>query len=172
METWPLPMRRAAALAILLALLTAVAVYVLLPLFAFVGGKIDTLNESRFELARLEARAARPALPKVTPVPKGEYIAAPNSGAAVAQLQAILASAATQNLVEVTAIAAQPLTGPEALVGVRLTVIGDEQSLRAFVRAMEGGQPYTRFRSWSWRAAEGKASLRFEATAVASWQSK
>jgi hypothetical protein len=169
METWPPLARKSAALAILAALLFGVVTYLVIPMMGFVAERVDELSQSRFELARLEARAARPPIPKADRVGDELVFVAASREAAAAQLQAHVSALAVQNLVELSSI--QPLAvDGDAAVAVRFTAVGDEASLRSFVWALETGKPFTRLGSWSWRAGDGIAALQLEATAGSVWR--
>jgi hypothetical protein len=169
MESWPPLARKGAALAILAALMFGLVAYLAIPAFGFVSARLDDLEQSRFELARLEARAARAPLPKADRIPTGIMIVAANKDAAGAQLQAHVSSLAAKSLVELSAVQALAVDG-DAAVAVRFTAIGDEASLRAFVWALETGKPFARLSSWRWNAGEGVAALQLEATAMAAWR--
>jgi hypothetical protein len=135
-----------------------------------VGGALESLDDSRFALARLEALRRRSEPPRAPPLQPGLAIAAASHEAAGEAAAGRIAGAASGKvLIDSISLLSQDAANPR-LVRISIAARGREPELLAFIQALEQPDPPIRLHEWSIAApSPGAAELTLQATALAAW---
>jgi hypothetical protein len=178
--------RRVLALGILVLGLLGLLNLIVLPLHGLTADSLSSLEDARFERARLEAIAARPPLPRSSPVPDSLYLAAPDRQRASDALIAGIGQSAARYEVQLDAVVPMPPEpGREKTIAVSVGGRGEHDKLLAWINELERGNPAIHFAEWllapegetapvapapAVAAGSGTVRLAFNGTAVVVWE--
>jgi type II secretion system (T2SS) protein M len=144
----PLTQRIVAVGIAILALLGAVNL-ALVPLYNLTAGSLSALEDARFERARLEAIAARPPLPRSTPVEASLYLAAGDRQQATDGLVAAIGAAASRYEVQLDSVApVEAGANQPGAIALTLAMRGEHDKILALINELERGGPAVHFSSW------------------------
>jgi hypothetical protein len=134
---------------------------------------LEALDDSRFQLAKLQAIRARAAPIPGSPIPAGAAFSAKAHGQALASAVGAIRSAAGATGVQVQAAPEPLLKDNPNLLSIRVAASGREAALLGFVAQVERSQPAIRLRSWTLaRTAPQSPELSLKAVAVAAWSGR
>lgn len=153
-------LRRMMAVGILILLVATGFQLILVPSIDWMNANLAALDNSRFQIDRLEQLESEPPLPAGQKLPDGILISARSREEA--EKVAILHIQAIAKRHELAAIHLLPL-GKQPLpsmLAIEMNVVGPEKNIVAFIEDLENSVPLTRFPKWklSTRTGEGETN--------------
>ncbi len=161
------------AIAVLLLLLAVLCAwqFLLHPLWNAAKTRVESLNDARFERARMAALNQR-VLPASTPTIPLEMFLASNatlqSGDIGASNQLVTIISQRAAVMALSSLTIQPVQNGTNLATVTIMVEGRQDKIVRLIATLESGNPLIRFDSWQIEVLDKqKGTIRFSATAQA-----
>lgn len=175
-------MRKLLAIAILFFGLFILWSLVLAPVVSQTDASLIKLQDTRFQLARLENLQARPEPEKADALPVGLLLEAVSRDEAASLVQSYVNGLAAQNELQMASLNLRPEIKGSKIIALDFAILGDELAITDFINRLESGLPLMRFKSWQIEssepvvATEGEPSpsmtdprIQFSGQIVAAW---
>lgn len=127
---------------------------VLAPVISQTDASLTKLQDTRFQLARLENLQARPEPAKAEPLPAGILLEAIARDEAAAMAEAYINGLAAQNQLQMASLNLRPEIKGGKIIALDFAILGDEVAITDFINRLESGSPLMRFKSWQIEASE------------------
>lgn len=178
----PPNMRKLLAIAMLFFGLFILWSLILAPVLSQTEASLTKLEDTRFQLTRLENLQNRPVPEKADPLPAGLLLEAGSRDEAASLAQSYVNGLAVQHGLQLASLNVRPEIKGIQIIAFDFAIVGDELAITGFIHRLESGSPLMRFKSWQIVASEpviandGEASpsvpdsrVQFSGQIVAAW---
>ncbi len=147
-------MRKLLAIAMLFFGLFILWSLILAPVLSQTEASLTKLEDTRFQLTRLEDLQDRPVPEKADPLPAGLLLEAISRDEAAAMAEAYVNGLTAQNQLQMASLNLRPEIKGSKIIAFDFAILGDEVAITNFINRLESSSPLMRFKSWQIEASE------------------